>query len=667
MRVPKRYYFLFTCLLLQCTSSVLAQQKDTSRVLEHVIVIGAKKQNTFTSVTPAQSLSIESLQQINAPTVGDAVRFFSGVLVKDYGGVGGLKTISVRSLGASQTGIVYDGVPVSDAQTGQIDLSRYSSTFIQSLQLYQASMPQLPLPARSYSSTAILAINTEAFRISNMARPHWQAGLRAGSFGLWQPSAGISTRLSHRTFFNLNTEGILSEGDYPVFINNGSSSENTRRSNSKVRSFQGESNILHLFSDSATLQVKLGGYVSKRGLPGAIVFFNDRSVEQLWNNDYYAQARYLKNWRSNTSLLVNAKYTHNYTRYTDPDYLNNQGGLDNQYRQQEWYGSAAISHSIREHFEIAVASDIAASSLRADLQNFADPSRISLWNNIALNYVRNNWQLNGSLLYTGIFDYTRKNGHVDRSKFTPSLAFSIKPAAESPFMFRAFYKHVFRMPTFNDLYYNFIGNSSLRPEYAQQYNAGIVFTRSFSNTVKEVNLSVDGYYNTIKDKIVAVPNKNLFVWTMLNLGKVHITGIDLTTELHGNISHSLRWFTRIAYTWQRAIDVTDPAEQGYKDRIPYTPDHSGSGILTLAYKSWSAGYSALFSGNRYTMGGNNPYNQLQGWATQDVSVSRSLTLHNVKAHIKAELNNLADKRYDVVRYFPMPGRSFKISLLLNSL
>ncbi len=78
----------------------------------------SKKKQTFTAITPAQSLNRQTLQQINAPSVGDAARFFSGVLVKDYGGVGGLKTVSVRSLGAEHTGINYDGIPVSDAQDG---------------------------------------------------------------------------------------------------------------------------------------------------------------------------------------------------------------------------------------------------------------------------------------------------------------------------------------------------------------------------------------------------------------------------------------------------------------------------------------------------------------------------------------------------------------------
>ena len=63
---------------------LFAQQKDSVVTLEKVTVGSQKKKQTFTAITPAQSLNRQTLQQITAPSVGDAARFFSGVLVKDY-------------------------------------------------------------------------------------------------------------------------------------------------------------------------------------------------------------------------------------------------------------------------------------------------------------------------------------------------------------------------------------------------------------------------------------------------------------------------------------------------------------------------------------------------------------------------------------------------------
>lgn len=82
------------------------------------------------------------------------------------------------------------------------------------------------------------------------------------------------------------------------------------------------------------------------------------------------------------------------------------------------------------------------------------------------------------------------------------------------------------MPTFNDLYYYRLGNRSLRPEKANEYNMGITWSRSFSSFLNYLSVTVDGYYNDVTDKIVAFPTT--YAWKMANYGKVHVTGMDAT-------------------------------------------------------------------------------------------------------------------------------------------
>ncbi len=212
-----------------------------------------------------------------------------------------------------------------------------------------------------------------------------------------------------------------------------------------------------------------------------------------------------------------------------------------------------------------------------------------------------------------------------------------------------------------------VGNISLKPEYTRQYDAGVSYNKKISATLPRLGFSLDAYYNTVKDKIIAVPSKNLFTWSMLNLGKVTIKGIDLTGELTGRFSAQSGWFLRVAYTWQQALDVTDPASATYNNRIPYTPDNSGSAIVSFNYQHWNTGVNILFSGKRYTLGENNSYNEMDAWTTADLFIERTVKIDFLAINIKAELNNLADLRYDVVRYYPMPGRSYKLSFLFNNL
>ncbi len=659
----------FCCLLPMIISvAISAQKTDTAGLLQTIHIEGVLKKNNFSSPTPVQSLDRESLQQINAPSVGDAARYFSGALVKDYGGIGGLKTISVRSLGAANTGIVYDGIPVSDLQTGQIDLSRFSTTFLQSLELRQGAVQQTLQPARTYAAGASLLISTNTFAAVNFLQPQWQAGIHGGSFNTWQPFAGLYQPLKKNLVVSINAEALYSDGNYPIYIDNGNYSGKTKRSNADIKSIQEELNLLKLFRDSATLQVKAGGYHSERGLPGAIVFFNDRSAQRLGNADYFLQSRYQKKINAANSILAAVKYSHDYTRYIDPDYLNNQGGLDNRYTQQELYASIAGKHAFNDQLSLSLASDMARNWLDANTDDFAFPRRTSFWENMALQYNRSRWQLHTDLLYTGINDQTiTGNAAGNKNKFTPAVSLAITPSAASPFLFRFFYKTIFRMPTFNDLYYRLVGTVALRPEFAKQYNAGITYTRQYLAGIKRFSISADVYYNEVKDKIVAVPNQNLFVWTIVNLGKVSIKGMDVNAEVKGRLSETVDWFTRIAYTWQQALDITNKSGSTYHNRIPYTPDHSGSGLLSFSYHQWEAGYNVLFSGSRYTLGENNAANYLAGWLTQDISLLKTLPFHSCKLSIRAALNNITGARYEVIHYFPMPGRSFKISLFINNL
>ncbi len=100
---------------------------------------------------------------------------------------------------------------------------------------------------------------------------------------------------------------------------------------------------------------------------------------------------------------------------------------------------------------------------------------------------------------------------ANKNKFTPAFAAGYKTSPESPFLFRLFYKNIFRMPSFNDLYYTYNTNTNpkLLPEYSSQFDAGLTYTRNLANAGSRINISMDVYYNQIKDKIIAVPAQNL--------------------------------------------------------------------------------------------------------------------------------------------------------------
>lgn len=103
---------------LACVLSMLAigmshgQSKlDSIQHLDEVTVTA--RSFSFKEVIPSQKLSGKELQNLNSHTVADALRYFSGVQLKDYGGVGGIKTVNIRSMGTNHMGVFYDGIELS--------------------------------------------------------------------------------------------------------------------------------------------------------------------------------------------------------------------------------------------------------------------------------------------------------------------------------------------------------------------------------------------------------------------------------------------------------------------------------------------------------------------------------------------------------------------------
>lgn len=108
--------------------AALYAQVDTTTYhqLSGVEVLGKVRPSTTRESTPLQVMDKAGIERLGVQDLSEAVKRFSGVTVQDYGGIGGLKTVSVRSLGAKHTAVCYDGVTVTDAQSGQVDISRFS-------------------------------------------------------------------------------------------------------------------------------------------------------------------------------------------------------------------------------------------------------------------------------------------------------------------------------------------------------------------------------------------------------------------------------------------------------------------------------------------------------------------------------------------------------------
>ena len=119
------------------------------------------------------------------------------------------------------------------------------------------------------------------------------------------------------------------------------------------------------------------------------------------------------------------------------------------------------------------------------------------------------------------------------------------------------------------------------------------------------------------------------------------------------------------YSLQYALDVTDSGSKNYRHQIPYTPRHCGSVNLLLETPWVNFSYRMHAVGPRYSGSQNMASNEMAGYADHSVSVNRDFAFGrngDYRFCISVEGLNLSGDNYEVIHYYPMPGRSFRLTL-----
>ncbi|MBR5918846.1 MAG: TonB-dependent receptor, partial [Prevotella sp.] len=244
------------------------------------------------------------------------------------------------------------------------------------------------------------------------------------------------------------------------------------------------------------------------------------------------------------------------------------------------------------------------------------------------------------------------------SSFDPSLSLSYRLFPQKEVYLRLMAKRIFRLPTFNELYFYHIGTANLRPERASQLNLGITWKSDNQGDSRRWNASAtaDCYANRVTDKIVAVPF-NMFVWRIANLDRATILGTDITAQATFALNTAQKLTFNGNYSLQRAMNSTVKASPTYHNQLPYTPLHTFA--ATLAWENPWANIAATMSGQseRWTTVDHAAGTRIDGFSVTDLSLWRTF---QSKYTLRFTLQNLFDRQYDLVAHYPMPGRSWKM-------
>ncbi|MCD8318912.1 MAG: TonB-dependent receptor plug domain-containing protein [Paraprevotella sp.] len=608
-----------------------------------------------------QSITREQIQEQGITDLADALRRMSGTNIRDYGGAGGMKTLSVRSMGATHTGVVYDGMAVTDCESGQIDLSRFSLEQADRLTLVVGDNADIFVPARTLASAATLYLSSEAPDFTERHN-RWEAQVTSGAFGYVNPHIKFEQRLRTNWSMRLQADYLRADNRYPFTQTNHTLVTREKRANNALKNGTAELDIYYRPQSARSFQGKIYYYDSWKQLPGQVIYYNPVNHESQRFRNAFGQAHFQTRWGSRWAYQANLKANYAETHYRDEGLQYPNHVKENIYQQQEYYASMSLFYTPLAFLSFSLSSDYAYTTLSSDAIDTRRPFRHSALESVAAKYDQGDITATATLLVS-VFRNGAKEGKQarDAHRLSPSVALAWRPG-QGCFTWRASYKDIFRMPTFTDNYYTWLGNRDLLPEIARQFSTGLTLAvPSSRHVLKSLEMQTDLYYNKVTDKIVAMP-MNMFYWNMVNVGKVDIMGVDTKVSTGLEATKWLRLELNANYTYQYAVNVTSPGGTYYKDQIAYTPSHSGGGAIALLTPWLNVSLHGTAVSERYSTNANMDLTRLKPYHEIGLAAYRDFHWRKFGCMLRADLMNLTNEQYEIVRLYPMPGRSWKITI-----
>lgn len=283
--------------------------------------------------------------------------------------------------------------------------------------------------------------------------------------------------------------------------------------------------------------------------------------------------------------------------------------------------------------------------------------------NLLLDYMQNQGEgsdIRRATRQTGAVGLMVKNRMFDKILYELMLKQEITDSYTSPLLYsagvlfeitnsystKAHFSKNFRIPTFNDMYWQGSGNPDLQPEVSLQgeWTHQLGFDWG--------GFSLTGYYNDIQNMLRWEPVTGS-LWKPENIGNVVAYGL----EYAANFSRS--WGkSNFSLTGNYAYTVSKNKENEHQ--LVYVPYHKGNASLVFSRKRYTFSYRYLYVGKVYTTSDNE-----SGLSAYQLSEVGMEYIFKNNYTIGFQVLNLWNEKYSSVQNRPMPGRNINFYINLN--
>ncbi len=613
-----RKTILFTFILF---CQLLLAQNDSILHLKEVIVSDEK----LTKYSSSQSIHQinDSVITKNQPSLSDLLNYNSVIYFKQYGR-GMLSTVSFRGTTASQTAVIWNGININSQLNGSTDFNTITTNEFNSVKIKPGGGSVF------YGSGAM------------GGTVHLQSDLS------FKDQFTNEFQVAHGSF---NTTQIA----YKMNVSN-------KRWSTQIGFSNHSSTNDYLYLDSynwkGEQRKNINGEYSNRSL-------NANFGYKINKNQYLKFYSQNSNTDRNISLISESE--------TKTKFINSfsRNLLDHSYEFNRLSTNIKLAY-IQEMYQYF--DDIENS-------NFSFGKTENIISKVNLDY-----QIAKSLRINTIIDYNKTKGYGTnfgsntreitsgaliiknenhnkwvnefgiRKEYTTNYESPILFSLGTSYFFNKLYtlkantSRNFRIPTFNDLYWEQGGNTNLKPESSYQAELGNVIT------CKNVSLNQAFFYNKIKDLIMWVPGNKGF-WSPQNTSKVETYGSETIVGWKTNFQkHYLSFNGTYGYTISKDLETNK--------QLFFVPFHKLTCAIAYNYKSFSADYQFLYNGFVFTRSDNDPNEIIKAYKVSNIGI-----YYNIKSlksfKMGFQVLNLLNEKYETLEERPFPGRNFNININLK--
>ena len=633
-----RYSILLVLLSLSLNGQI-SMIKDTIKINEVIItrevvskeIKGYKKTNIDSAVL--WSYSNKSLSELLAQN--------SAIFVKSYG-LGGSATPSFRGTGASHTQLQWNNININDPMLGQPDLSLVPAGLIDEIGIYYggSSMPS--------------CIGGIGGMINLETKPEWRKeslitiipGI--GSFGQFSGLAKV--RAGNLNFQSVTKAYIQYARNNFSYINDVLYSDPVKEvmqnSESAQKGFMQE---LYYRRSKNVLSARVWYQAADRNLPSSMLTEqsgtnekqNDESLRTLINYDgSFGVSEYFLTGSYSVSKL---------------NYSNDLASIDSRNASQSIIFKTGFINRIGNSIRTKLIMDNEYSLVKSE--NYIDNKDArNIASLTAIAELYGNSRFNSTLLLKEILH--------GNSFLIPdfSAALQYRVINDKDFYLKTNYSRSSKLPSMNDLFWSPGGNPDLMNEYANMMELMVDFNHRISEKLLfKTDLAI--YHNILENMIQWHPG-NYSYWVADNIKNVNTSGIESSLSFDyalNEVSTSIK----LNYTYTKATTKGSEIQndESIGKQLIYVPEHQANAIISFNYSGFNAFLLSDFTGRRYTTVDNSHW--LPGYFLNSLSTGYVIHHKSDLYSINLTVDNLFNTSYQTIAYYPQPGRSYSLKLLIQ--